>query len=70
MSKQLQGPSVTDEAQSRNRQTEYPAQVGIDLATGEIFCDNAKRTRVREVPQPNVVIDGGVTKDQPAQPLR
>ena len=70
MPKEIRGP-ILNRAQKDSRvQTEEPAMVYLDLASGDVCCDSAKRTRVREVPQPDVVIDGGVTKDQPAQAIR
>ena len=70
MSKEIKGPVLNRSQKDRREQTEEPAMVYLDLTTGAVCSDGVKRTRVREVPQPNVVIDGGIEKDTPAQPIR
>jgi hypothetical protein len=70
MSKEIKGPVLNRNQRDSREQSEEPAMVSVDLTTGAVCSDGAKRTRVREVPQPNVVIDGGVKKDMPPQPLR
>jgi len=70
MSKEIKGPVLNRSQKDNREQREEPAMVYLDLATGAVCSDGVKRTRVREVPQPNVVIDGGIEKDVPAQPIR
>lgn len=69
MQKEIKGPVLNRAQKDRSRQTEEPAMVYLDLATGDVCVEGAKRTRVREVPQPDVVIDGGVEQDAPTQPI-
>jgi hypothetical protein len=71
--KERKGPSTAKfpptklPTSDRSRQAEEMALVGIDFTTGGIYADGVNRTRVREVPQPNLSVGGGVEKDMPPQ---